>query len=62
MKITNCFFFPKTLGQRLVIIEISIYIYFLFFFQITEVVLVDDDSPVKYSVETVLYPDKYEIV
>ncbi|KAG5896294.1 Coatomer subunit delta [Gonioctena quinquepunctata] len=30
--------------------------------KITEVTLVDDDSPVKYSAETVLYPDKYEIV
>ncbi|XP_057658083.1 coatomer subunit delta [Diorhabda carinulata] len=30
--------------------------------KITEVLLVDDDSPVKYSVETALYPDKYEVV
>lgn len=30
--------------------------------KITEVALVDDDSPVKHSVEAVLYPDKYEIV
>nr|XP_023026547.1 coatomer subunit delta [Leptinotarsa decemlineata] len=30
--------------------------------KVTEVTLIDDDSPVKYSVETVLYPDKYEIV
>ncbi|XP_028155524.1 coatomer subunit delta [Diabrotica virgifera virgifera] len=30
--------------------------------KITEVVLVDDDSPIKYSVETALYPDKYEVV
>ncbi|XP_065162583.1 LOW QUALITY PROTEIN: coatomer subunit delta [Atheta coriaria] len=30
--------------------------------KITEVSLVDDDSPVKYSVEMVQFPDKYEIV
>ncbi|KAK9881564.1 hypothetical protein WA026_016439 [Henosepilachna vigintioctopunctata] len=30
--------------------------------KITDVLLVDDDSPVKHSFETVLYPDKYEIV
>ncbi|KAF2882585.1 hypothetical protein ILUMI_23602 [Ignelater luminosus] len=30
--------------------------------KVTEVLLVDDESPVKHSVETVLFPDKYEIV
>lgn len=30
--------------------------------KITDVLLVDDDSPVKHSVETTLFPDKYEIV
>ncbi|KAJ9595954.1 hypothetical protein L9F63_012847, partial [Diploptera punctata] len=29
---------------------------------VTQVVLVDDDSPVKYSVETVFFTEKYEIV
>ncbi|GJQ77792.1 copd [Trypoxylus dichotomus] len=30
--------------------------------KITDVLFVDDDSPVKHSVEAVLFPDKYEIV
>ncbi|EFA00195.2 coatomer subunit delta [Tribolium castaneum] len=30
--------------------------------KILDVLMVDDDSPVKYSVETSLFPDKYEIV
>ncbi|CAH0547929.1 unnamed protein product [Brassicogethes aeneus] len=30
--------------------------------KITDVLLVDDDSPVKYTAETALFPDKYEIV
>lgn len=30
--------------------------------KVTEVLLVDDDSPVKHSVDTGLFPDKYEIV
>ncbi|KAJ3661958.1 hypothetical protein Zmor_006330 [Zophobas morio] len=30
--------------------------------KIVDVLMVDDDSPVKYSVENVLFPDKYEIV
>lgn len=30
--------------------------------KITEVLLVDDESPVKHSIETTLFPDKYEIV
>ncbi|CAH1993595.1 unnamed protein product [Acanthoscelides obtectus] len=30
--------------------------------KVSEVVLVDDESPVKYSVESVLHPEKYEIV
>nr|CAI5851544.1 unnamed protein product [Callosobruchus analis] len=30
--------------------------------KVSEVILVDDESPVKYSVESVLHPEKYEIV
>lgn len=30
--------------------------------KVTDVLLVDDDTPVKHTSETVLYPDKYEIV
>jgi len=30
--------------------------------KVTDVLLVDDDSPVKHSVESMLFPDKYEIV
>lgn len=31
-------------------------------FQVSEVLLVEDESPVKYSVETVFFTDNYEVV
>lgn len=34
----------------------------IFTFQVSEVLLVEDDSPVKYSVETVFFTDNYEVV
>lgn len=34
----------------------------IFIFQISEVLLVEDESPVKYSVETVFFTDNYEVV
>lgn len=36
--------------------------FYLFSVQVTDVMLVDDETPVKHSVETVMLPDKYEIV
>ena len=30
--------------------------------KVTDVILVDDESPVKYSVETVFFTDNYEVV
>lgn len=34
----------------------------IFIFQVSEVLLVEDESPVKYSVETVFVTDNYEVV
>jgi hypothetical protein len=31
-------------------------------FQVSEVLLVEDESPVKYSVDTVFFSDNYEVV
>lgn len=33
-----------------------------FIFQVSEVLLVEDESPVKYSVESVFFTDNYEVV
>lgn len=34
----------------------------IFIFQVSEVLLVEDQSPVKYSVESVFFTDNYEVV
>lgn len=36
--------------------------YIIFIFQVSEVLLVEDESPVKYSVDTVFFTDNYEVV
>jgi len=33
----------------------------IFIFQVSEVLLVEDQSPVKYSVESVFFTDNYEV-
>lgn len=43
-------------------IYVDIYHYVNFTFQVSEVLLVEDESPVKYSVETVFFTDNYEVV
>lgn len=43
-------------------IYVDINHYVNFTFQVSEVLLVEDESPVKYSVETVFFTDNYEVV
>lgn len=37
-------------------------VYFYYILQVTEVLQVDDDSPVRFSMDTDFFTEKYEIV
>jgi hypothetical protein len=52
----------KVSFNKLCILILHIDSIYLILLQVNEVTLVEDDSPVKYSVETIFFTDNYEVV